>query len=64
MAVVLDVCDGASKCNIVSFIGFTTIKLVDAAFLTKTDVDFVTNENCAFVSMPTNNIQSHVTIIR
>ena len=37
-------------------------KLIDDRFLTK--VDFVAYENCAIVSIPINNVQSHVTIIR
>ena len=48
----------------VAFIGFAMMELVGVNFLSRNDGDFVANENSAIVSMPTNNVQSHVTIIR
>ena len=58
--VVLVLVIGTSKCNVVSFIAFTIIKLVDGgSFLFKIDADFVVNEATATAPIPINS-QAHI----
>ena len=40
------------------------MELIGDNFLSRNDGDLVANENSAIVSMPTNNVQSHVIAIR
>ena len=59
----LDLGNGASKCNTVSFGAFAMCELLHGSFFTNIDGDFISNENIAKASMPTNTVQSHVNTI-